>query len=349
MTQLTFDSTKPFDFIGVGRLCIDLNANEIHRPMEETLTFTKYVGGSPANITIGMARLGMKTGFIGRVADDQMGRFIEQYLDENDIDTSSVITDTNHSVTGLAFTEIKSPSDCSILMYRDNVADLYLEPQDIKEEYIKDSKALLISGTALSKSPSREAVFTALHYARKHRTMVFFDIDYRPYSWTSEDETAIYYKLAAEKSDVIIGTREEFNLMERIDNREEPNDWSTAKDWFKHEAKIVVIKHGEKGSIAYTKEGQSFESPIFPANVIKTFGAGDSYAAGFIYGLMKGWKLPEAMEFGSAAAAIVISSHSCSDAMPTADQIKEFIHDCNTGKQPIHSNANQSNQKEGVQ
>ncbi|MGR3766008.1 5-dehydro-2-deoxygluconokinase [Rossellomorea sp. NS-SX7] len=331
MPLLTFDSTKPFDFIGVGRLCIDLNANEINRPMEETLTFTKYVGGSPANISIGMSRLGKKTGFIGRVAADQMGRYISQYLDENNIDISSVVIDTNNSVTGLAFTEIKSPSDCSILMYRDNVADLNLEPKDIKEEYIKDSKALLISGTALSKSPSREAVFTALHYARKHGVVVVFDIDYRPYSWSSEDETAIYYRLAAEKCDVIIGTREEFDLMERFDNREEPNDWSTAKGWFNHEAKIVVIKHGEKGSIAYTKDGQSVESPIFPANVIKTFGAGDSYAAGFIYGLMQDWNLPDAMEFGSAAAAIVISSHSCSDAMPTVDQVKEFIHDSKDG------------------
>lgn len=76
MTLLSFDPNRTLDFIGVGRLCIDLNANEINRPMEETRTFTKYVGGSPANISIGMSRLGKKTGFIGRVADDQMGRFI---------------------------------------------------------------------------------------------------------------------------------------------------------------------------------------------------------------------------------------------------------------------------------
>lgn len=80
MNRLRFDAQKPLDFIAIGRLCIDLNANEINRPMEETVTFTKYVGGSPANITIGMSRLGMKTGFIGRVADDQMGRFIVNYL-----------------------------------------------------------------------------------------------------------------------------------------------------------------------------------------------------------------------------------------------------------------------------
>ncbi|AMQ20705.1 5-dehydro-2-deoxygluconokinase [Geobacillus thermoleovorans] len=324
MSFLPFDQQKPLDFIAVGRLCIDLNANEIHRPMEETMTFTKYVGGSPANIAIGMARLGMKTGFIGRVADDQMGRFIVRYLKNNGIDTSHVITDKSGSVTGLAFTEIKSPTDCSILMYRDNVADLKLEPNDIDEDYIRRAKCLLISGTALAKSPSREAVFLALDYARRHGTVVVFDLDYRPYTWQSKEETAIYYNLAAEKCDVIIGTREEFDMMERFDGQRR-DDEQTARKWFDYNAKIVVIKHGKDGSIAYTKTGETFVGTIFPANIVKTFGAGDSYAAGFIYGLMNDWPIPKAMEYGAAAASIVISSHSCSDAMPTLAQIEQFI------------------------
>ncbi|RAK16871.1 5-dehydro-2-deoxygluconokinase [Anoxybacillus vitaminiphilus] len=331
MNHLTFDLEKPLDFIAIGRLCIDLNANEMNRPMEETVTFTKYVGGSPANITIGMSRLGMKTGFIGRVADDQMGRFIINYLKENRIDTSSVITDKSGSVTGLAFTEIKSPTDCSILMYRDNVADLKLEPKDVKEEYIKQAKAILISGTALAKSPSREAVFLALDYARKHGTVVFFDLDYRPYTWNSREETAIYYHLAAEKCDVIIGTREEFDIMEQFEDHR-GDDEKTAKKWFDYQAKIIVIKHGKDGSIAYTKEGEVFKGTIFPANVIKTFGAGDSYAAAFIYGLMQGWDISKSMEYGAAAASIVISSHSSSDAMPTLEQIESYIRKCKNGE-----------------
>jgi 5-dehydro-2-deoxygluconokinase len=332
MSLLKFDQNKPMDFIGLGRLCVDLNANEIHRPMEETISFTKYVGGSPANITIGMSRLGMKTGFIGRVADDQMGRFILNYLDKNEIDTSSVLTDQLGSVTGLAFTEIKSPTDCSILMYRDNVADLKLETRDISEEYIKNTKVLLISGTALAKSPSREAVFLALDYARKHNTVVFFDLDYRPYTWTSPEETAIYYNLAAEKCDVIIGTREEFDMMETFEQEANQEDEVTARRWFDFNAKIVVIKHGEDGSIAYTKNGDTYKGSIFPAKIVKTFGAGDSYASAFIYGLMNGWEIDQSMELGSASASIVISSHSCSDAMPTIERIEQYIEKCKKGE-----------------
>ncbi|AVG11239.1 5-dehydro-2-deoxygluconokinase [Paenibacillus larvae] len=324
MSALTFPVNRKLDLIAVGRLCIDLNANEINKPMEKTRTFTKYVGGSPANIAVGAANLGLKRGFIGKLANDQMGRYIKQYLIEKLIDTSQLAVDNTGAITGLAITEIKSPTDCSILMYRDNVADLLLKPDEVSEEYISQSKALLISGTALAASPSREAVFVALEYARKHNVFVFFDLDYRPYTWNNVAETSIYYQLAAEKSDFIIGTQEEFDMMEKFAGHQ-VNDKLTAEKWFQHHAKVVLIKHGSEGSIAYTREGNAYRGGIFKTKVLKTFGAGDSYASAMIYGLMQGWELPRAMEYGSASAAIVISRHSCSEAMPTREELDSFI------------------------
>lgn len=325
MNNLTFAEGRKLDIVPIGRLAVDLNANEIHRPMEETITFTKYLGGSPANIAVATSRLGVETGFIGRVTDDQFGRFIVNYLEDCKIDTSSVVTDYSGAMTGLAFTEIKSPKDCSILMYRENAVDLMLQVQDVREDYIKNAKSILISGTALSASPSREAVFVALELARKHDTVVFFDIDYRPYTWNNVEETAIYYSLAAEKCDVIIGTREEFDMLEMISNPGNKDDDVTAKKWFDHHAKIVVIKHGKEGSFAYTKEGEKVRGDVFPVTPVKTFGAGDSYAGGFIYGLLKGKTPADSMRIGAASAAIVVSSHSCSDAMPTLEEINTFI------------------------
>lgn len=324
MYNLEFKANRPIDVIGLGRLCVDLNADQIHRPMEETKSFTKYVGGSPANIAIGTSRLGLKTGFVGKISDDQMGRFIVNYLEENSMDTNGISVDKTGAVTGLAFTEIKSPEDCSILMYRDNVADLNLDTTEVSEDYIKQTKALLISGTALAASPSREAVFIALEYARKHNVVVIFDLDYRPYTWTSAKETATYYNLAAEKCDVIIGTREEFDMMEQFEN-EKKTDQQTAQKWFGYHAEIVVIKHGGDGSIGYMRDGSSHKGGIFQTKVLKTFGAGDSYASAFIYGLMNQWDLGRAMEYGSASAAIVISRHSCSEAMPTTDEVDNFL------------------------
>ncbi|TVX96471.1 5-dehydro-2-deoxygluconokinase [Cohnella terricola] len=332
MTGVAFPIGRSFDFTAIGRLCIDLNANEINRPMEQTMTFTKYVGGSPANIAIGMSRLGHRTAFIGKIANDQMGRFIRGYLDKEGIDTRNVVDDRTGAVTGLAFTEIMSPTDCSILMYRDNVADLKLSPSEVDEELIASSKVLLVSGTALAASPSREAVLLAVDYARRHGTIVAFDLDYRPYTWKSEEETATYYNLVAEKSDILIGTREEFDCTEKFEHNPDRSDRYTASKWFGHSADIVIIKHGKEGSIAYSADGGEHRARSFPAKVVKTFGAGDSYAAGFLHGLMSGWTIGKSMEYGSAAACIVISSHSCSDAMPTVSQVDDYIEQCARGE-----------------
>ncbi|WP_045852620.1 5-dehydro-2-deoxygluconokinase, partial [Domibacillus enclensis] len=280
-----FNENKELDLIAIGRACIDLNANEYNQPMEETMTFTKYVGGSPANVAIGSAKLGLNVGFIGKLADDQHGRFIEKYMRGVGVDTSNMVTDKEGHKTGLAFTEILSPDECSILMYRDDVADLYLEPSEVSEDYIQQAKILLVSGTALAKSPSREAVLKSVSLAKKHGVKIVFELDYRPYTWTSPDETAVYYMLVAEQSDIVIGTRDEFDVMENVkdgDNNE------TIKNLFTHSADLVVIKHGVEGSYAYAKTGETFRAHAYKTNVLKTFGAGDSYASAFLYALVSG-------------------------------------------------------------
>ncbi|WP_192978251.1 5-dehydro-2-deoxygluconokinase [Mammaliicoccus vitulinus] len=314
--------TKKKQIVAIGRAAVDLNANEINRPMEETSTFTKYVGGSPANIMIGTAKLGLDVGMIANVSDDQHGKFITNYFEKIGVDTSQIHVDENGHKSGLTFTEIKSPKESSILMYREEVADLYLAPEHVDELYIKNSEYLLISGTALAKSPSREAVIKALLLAKKHDVKVIFELDYRPYSWVSEEETSIYYELVADQADVVIGTRDEFDMVERY---KPLTDKEISELLFKSTPHLVVIKHGVQGSNAFDKEGNVFEGKAFKANVVKTFGAGDSYAAAFIYALVKGKSVEEALKYGAASAAIVVSSHSSSEAMPTVDKIEKLI------------------------
>jgi len=320
--KIQFHSDREFDLIAIGRACMDLNAVEYNRPMEETMTFKKYVGGSPANIAIGSSKLGLKAGFIGKLADDQHGRFIEQYMSGVGVDTSNMVVDQEGHKTGLAFTEIKSPEECSILMYRDEVADLYLQPSEVDENYIKRAKVLLVSGTALAKSPSREAVLKAIQLAKKNDVKVVFELDYRGYTWTSPEETSVYYTLVAQQSDVVVGTRDEFDVMENVT---EGSNAATIEQLFKHSPELVVIKHGVEGSYAYAKSGETFRGRAYLTKVLKTFGAGDSYASAFLYALISGKDIETALKFGSASAAIVVSKHSSSEAMPTVSEIEQLI------------------------
>ncbi|OXM15417.1 5-dehydro-2-deoxygluconokinase [Paenibacillus herberti] len=310
------------DLIAIGRACIDLNAVEYNRPMEDTLTFSKYVGGSPANIAIGLARLGLRAGFIGKLADDQHGRFISRYMSEAGVDTSGLTVDREGRKTGLAFTEIISPDECSIMMYRDEAADLFLRPEEVDENYIRQAGILLVSGTGLSRSPSREAVLKALQIARRNGVKVVFELDYRPYTWASPEETALYYSLVAELSDIVIGTRDEFD---KLENHIGGSNEDTIQQLFRHQPQLVVIKHGVDGSYAYARTGEVYRGRAYKAQVLKTFGAGDSYAAAFLYALINDMGITAALQFGSAAAAIVVSKHSSSAAMPGVADIEALI------------------------
>lgn len=216
MKYVEFDMSKPLDFIPIGRIAIDFNPTDMYMPLSESSNFNKYVGGSPANIAVGLARLGCKVGFCGCVSNDQFGDFVVNYFEKEGIDTSHVTRAKNGECIGLTFTEILSKEKSSILMYRDNVADFCLAAEDIDEEYIASAKAIVISGTALAKSPSREACLKAMMLAKKNNVRIVFDIDYREYTWTSKDEIAVYYSLVAQNADIIMGSREEFDLTEGI-------------------------------------------------------------------------------------------------------------------------------------
>ncbi len=324
MKRVVFDSQRPLDFLMLGRIAIDFNPVDYFKPLDESETFRKYLGGSPANIAVGMARLGKKVGFFARVSDDQFGKYVLDFFENEGIDTSRIRKCTNGEKLGLTFTEILSETQSSILMYREGVADLQLSPEDIEEDYVKSAKALLISGTALSASPSREAAFKAISFAEKHGTVVVFDIDYRPYTWKNSDEISVYYSMAASRADIVLGSRDEYDLTERLISQSK-DDKETAKYWCERGAEIVLVKHGKSGSTAYTSDGGSYSVKPFPVKALKGFGGGDGYAAAFLYGLLEGMELIDCLEMGSAEAAMLVASHACSADMPDLAALEEFI------------------------
>ena len=330
MKYIEFEEERKRDVLFLGRIAIDFNPAYSHqvkeefKPLKKVHYFEKFVGGSPANIACGIRKHGMSAGFFAKVSDDQFGDYVIDYFNEHGIDTSRIVRAQNGEKIGLTFTEMLSSNESHILMYRNNAADLALDVSGIDEGYIKEAKALLISGTALAQSPSREAALKAALLARKNNTKIIFDIDYRAYNWKNSDEIAIYYSTVAKQADVIMGSREEFDLTEKL-IQPGMDDIESSGYWLSQNAKIVVIKHGMEGSTAYTADGQQFSIKPFPVQARKGFGGGDGYGAAFIYGLFKGWDLIDCLEFGSAEASMMVKSNNCSDDLPTTEEVKAFI------------------------
>lgn len=325
MGYLTFDGSRPYDVIPLGRAAIDFNPVDVPNPLADCHTFKKYLGGSPANIAVGLARLGKKVGFIGKVSADQFGQFIRDYFTRDGIDISHITDAPSGCSLGLTFTELRKPGETSLLMYRTLAADLQLDVDCVDAPYLASSKILLISGTSLAESPSREAALKAMELARKVGTTIVFDIDYRAYNWKNPDEIALYYSLVARNSQMVLGSREEYDLMERLMVDTASSDEESARRWLGYGNRIVIIKHGKEGSTAFAADGERFRIKPFPVKAAKATGGGDGYASALLYGLLEGWAIMDALEFGSASASMLVAAHSCADAMPSVEAVKAFI------------------------
>lgn len=315
---------KNIDVIAMGRATIDLYAREIGA-MENAKTFSKYLGGSPANTAVAMANLGLNVGYIGKVSDDQFGRYIIEHLSKKKVDVSNIAIDKTKKRSGVTIGEILKDGKCNYFMYRKDCADLYIECSDINENYIKKAKMLLISGTSLTQSPARESVLLAIEYARNNGVKVVLDLDFRNDTWDSMDKASVYYMTAALKSSIVIATREEFDVMERLYLKNKSgNDDLSAKYLLDRGVEMVSIKRGREGSKIYTKDNV-YQGGIYSVKALKTFGAGDAYSGAFNYGLIKGLTIEESLQYAAAGAAITISGHSCADSTPTLKELKNFM------------------------
>lgn len=328
---LTIPAGRTLDCVTFGRANMDLYT-ESGTTIEETPVFTKSIGGSPANIAVAMARLGMNVGMISRAADDPVGHFVVRSLRELGVDTSQIPFDAGGASTSVAFAETRRDGSNTVL-YRNNAADLLINPADIDEEYIASAAMLLISGTALSESPSRDAALRAIGIARKAGTLIALDIDYRPYSWPSAETASVALTLAAEWCDIVIGTREEFDALELVygnsgDGADE-RDAESARRLIDAGNSVVVVKRGKEGSTAYTAAGDVVSGGVFPVTPAKVYGAGDAFAGALLSRLLRGAPLEEALTAGAANASINISKTRCAEDMATWEEIQHFIKENN--------------------
>ena len=173
---------KQFDVICMGRVAVDLYSQQIGARLEDVSSFAKYLGGSSGNVAYGTARQGLRSSMLARVGDEHMGRFLREELSQVGCDTSHLITDKDR-LTALVLLGIKDRDTFPLIFYRDNCADMAITASDVDESYIASARCLAITGTHLSHPQTREAVLTALGYARRHGVRTVLDIDYRPVLW----------------------------------------------------------------------------------------------------------------------------------------------------------------------
>lgn len=307
------------NFLVMGRAGMDLYADPPGTRIEDATRFTAALGGSSANIAAGLVRQGCKAALLTCVSDDAVGRFCSAQLDHYGIDRSHVRAVAGEARNSLAVVETRA-EDCQSVIYRNNAADFAMTQDDVQAVDYSRYSALITTGTVFAAEPSRSAALRALELARAAGLPLIFDVDYRPYSWTSPQMAADVYSRVGAMCDVIVGNDVEFGFMAG----DAGHGLAKARSLIAAGAQIVVYKMGEKGAITISEAGE-FESGIYPVQALKPTGAGDSFLAAFVASLAAGMALRDAVARGSAAAAIVVACVGCAPAMPTRAQLDAFL------------------------
>ncbi len=307
----------------MGRAGLDMYSGQDGVSLQEVTSFIPGVGGSPANIAVGLATLNSRVGIITKVCDDSIGDYVLHYLQKKRVDISHALKDKKLKTT-LVITEIK-PEGGKVVFYRENPADLNIAIEEIKRSYLRKTAAIVLTGTSLAKNPSRETMLKICQMNPKDEFKVIFDLDYRPFHWLNKRETKLYYEKVCEQSHFIIGNLEEFKVLLPSLTWEGVKQKSFAK-YFKGKAEIIVLKNGPKGTKIFSKPDSSeiFIEP-YEVEAKKPFGSGDAFLASFCHCLKQGGSLREAGEFASASAALVVLQRTCSEAMPSEEQVIKFI------------------------
>lgn len=337
MSILNIPEGRRHDLACLGRLAVDLYAQQVGCALEDVSSFAKYLGGSSANIAFGAARLGLRSAMISRVGDEQMGRFLLHTLQREGCDTSMVQLDPQR-LTALALLGLKDRDTFPLLFYRENCADMALDAQGICEEFISGCRALLVTGTHLSQPGVRAAAMTALGHARAHGVLRVLDIDYRPVLWgltkrgegenrfVAADAVTAALQTVLGEFDLLIGTEEEFQIAgglpgDLVGSLRRVRDVTSA---------ALVVKRGALGcSFVPAEVPASIDAALTvqgePVEVLNVLGAGDAFAAGLMTGLLRGQGFEEAARLANACGAIVVSRHACAPAMPTPAELAHWF------------------------
>ncbi len=328
-------ASQNLDLITIGRSSIDLYGQQIGTRLEDVGSFVKAVGGCPANIAIGSARLGLKSALITRVGDEQMGRYIREQLTREGVATDGVVTDPTR-MTALVLLAVQDDKHFPMIFVRDHCADMALNEDDIDPAFIRSARAVLVTGTHFSKPNTEAAQRKAMRLARENGAKIIFDIDYRPNLWGLAGHDAGESRYIASRAvserlgtvladcDLIVGTEEEVLIASG-----ETDLLSGLKKIRASSKATIVLKRGPMGCVVYDGAITTIEAGIvgrgFPIEVYNVLGAGDAFMSGFLRGWLHGEPHATSATWANACGALTVSRLLCSPEIPTFEEMTFFV------------------------
>ena len=311
------------DVIALGELLIDFVPTISGVTLIEAPAFKKAPGGAPANVVAGLAKLGVSSGFMGKVGDDAFGRFLAQTLEEAGVDISA-LRFSSEARTALAFVSLRADGEREFMFYRHPSADMLYTPEEVDTSYIQTAKVFHYGSISLIGEPSRSATLRAIHAAKDAGLLISYDPNLRLNLWPGVKAAKEGMLLGWPLAQVIKVCDEELIFLTGN------NDLIAAGRSLWHAGlRLMLITLGKEGCIYLTQES-SGRIPGFQVEAVDTTGAGDGFVAGLLKGLLETLepdepRLREICRYANAVGALTTTQRGAIPALPTAAQVNEFL------------------------
>jgi 5-dehydro-2-deoxygluconokinase len=309
---------EPFDVITMGRIGVDLYPEDAGRSLADVRSFRKFLGGSPVNVAVAAARLGVRAATVTKVGEDQFGAYLRAALEGFGVDTRWVGKDPTLR-TPIVFCELRPPDSFPLLFYREPKApDMNITMADLDLDAIRSTRLLWTTGTGLSDEPSRSTMLAALKI-RAGAGLTVHDLDHRPMFWADDRDARRLARAALEYATVVVGNQDEVAMVVGTRSPEQ-----ASRALLELGVDVAIVKRGPYGVLVRTADELIEVDPI-RLDVVNGLGAGDAFGGALVYGLLAGEPLEVVVRRANAAGALVASRLACADDMPYLDELTDLL------------------------
>lgn len=313
-------STCALDVITAGEAMVVFAAQQVG-PLETVPSFSRLAAGAELNVAIGLARLGLRVGYLSRLGQDAFGRFLSATLHREGIDQRHVAIDAVYPTGFMLKSRTEDGSDPQVEYFRRGSAASRMTQDELDAAYCAGARHLHLTGIYVGVSPStREAVFALAEQARRQGQSISFDPNLRPTLWRNRVEMVDCLNQLSAYCDCVMPGLAEGRVLTGCDRAEDIADFFLARG-----ARQVVVKLGPQGAYYACAQRRGKVPGLQVTRVVDTVGAGDGFAVGVVSALLEGLTLAEAAARGNAIGARVVQFPGDSDGLPTRDELHAFM------------------------
>jgi fructokinase len=313
------------DAVCLGELLIDFVPTVTGTSLVDAPAFRKAPGGAPANVAVGLSRLGATAAFMGKVGDDAFGHFLADTLAAHGVDVGPLLF-TTEALTALAFVSLRADGEREFMFYRHPSADMLFTPEDVDVDLIRRAKLLHFGSIALIDEPCRSATLRAVTIAHDAGLHVSYDPNLRLALWRDTEAAKAGMMLGWSKADIIKASEDELEFLTG-----ETDPVRAGRRLWHERLRLLVVTRGLKGCVYLTPD---FEGVVAGLSVkaVDATGAGDAFVAGLLQGFLADPRviddeasLKNLCRFANAAGALATTERGAIPALPDRERVLSFL------------------------